>query len=359
MRDGASVTAVDDNLTNWDPHFNQQIDGMVLIGDNERRLVQFKRDEVAALLKEGGATILVEQIGSALKNHVNDGIEHFGYVDGRSQPLLLAEDIEREAKTAGSVRWDPEFSLGAALLKDPSTTDTVSFGSYFIFRKLEQNVQGFKRQEQVLATKLGFADREKRELAGALVVGRFEDGTPVTLSNETKSANPPNDFNYDNDTPASRCPFHAHIRKVNPRHPVASERAHIMPRRGIPFTDVPRNVHPSDLPGSTDLGDFDTNVKPDLPPGGVGLLFMAYNSSLTNQFVFTQHTWADNKDFPNAGVGADPVIGQGPGTTVLQTWPSKWDDPAGGTQALNFSNFVTMRGGEYFFAPSLTFFKNL
>ena len=358
MRDAASVTAVNDHLADWEVHFNQQIDGMIIVGDNDRRLVQFKRDEVAKLLKEGGATIVHEQIGSAVKNHQNDGIEHFGYVDGRSQPLLLAEDIEREATTAGTSRWDPEFSLGVALIKDPGVGDTVSFGSYFIFRKLEQNVQGFKRQEQVLATKLGFIGSEKRELAGALVVGRFEDGSPTTLSDEAKGANPPNDFNYDND-PGIRCPFHGHIRKVNPRHAVALERAHIMPRRGIPFTDVPRKIHPSDLPGSEDLADFDANVKPDLPEGGVGLLFMAYNSNLTNQFVFTQQSWANSAGFPSPGTGVDPIIGQSADTGVQQTWPVSWDNAAGGTQKQGFAAFVTMRGGEYFFAPSLTFFKNL
>jgi Dyp-type peroxidase family len=298
-----------------------------------------------------------EQAGSAVKNHANDGIEHFGYVDGRSQPLLLVEDIEREATTAGSVRWDAQFGLDAALIKDPGVTDTISFGSYFIFRKLEQNVQGFKRQEQVLATKLGLTG-EERERAGALVVGRFEDGTPVTLSAEAKGANPPNDFNYDNDA-ASRCPFQAHIRKVNPRHLVASERAHIMPRRGIPFTDVSRTVHPSDVPESKDLADFDAHVKPDLPTGSVGLLFMAYNANLTNQFVFTQQSWANAVAFPSAGVGVDPIIGQGAGTSSAQTWPVSWDNAAGGAQPQNFAGFVTMRGGEYFFAPSLTFFKNL
>ena len=359
MREAASVAAVSDKLTDWEANFNQQIDGMILVGDNERREVQFKRDEVAKLLKDGGATILHEQIGSAVKNHHNDGIEHFGYVDGRSQPLLLAEDIEREATTAGTSRWDPEFSLNAALVKDPAGgTDTVSYGSYFIFRKLEQNVQGFKRREQELATELKLNGKEERELAGALVVGRFEDGSPVTLSDEAKGANPPNDFNYAND-PGSRCPMHAHIRKVNPRGTAATEREHIMPRRGIPFTDVPRAVHPSDLPGSENLADFDLKVKPDLPTTGVGLLFMAYNSNLTKQFVFTQQSWANDAGFPSTGVGADPIIGQGADTSVVQTWPVKWDDVGGGTKTLNFANFVTMRGGEYFFAPSLTFFKNL
>lgn len=359
MRDAASLTAVSDKLDDWEAHFNQQIDGMILVGDDERRQVQFKRDDVVKLLKGGGATILHEQIGSAVKNHANDGIEHFGYVDGRSQPLLLAEDIEREATTAGTSRWDPEFSLDAALVKDPGGgNDTVSYGSYFIFRKLEQNVQGFKRQEQILATTLGFIGSEKRELAGALVVGRFEDGSPVTLSDEAKGANPPNDFNYANDL-GQRCPMHAHIRKVNPRSTATTERAHIMPRRGIPFTDVSRDIHPSDLPGSEDLDDFDLKVKPNLPPRGVGLLFMAYNSDLTKQFVFTQKSWANDAGFPSAGVGADPIIGQGTDTPVAQTWPLKWDDVGGGTKTLNFANFVTMRGGEYFFAPSLTFFKNL
>ena len=108
MRNATSVTAVSDKLSDWEAGFNQQIDGMILVGDNDRRLVQFKRDAVANLLKEGGATIVQEQIGSAVKNHANDGIEHFGYVDGRSQPLLLVEDIEHEATTAGSVRWRSE-----------------------------------------------------------------------------------------------------------------------------------------------------------------------------------------------------------------------------------------------------------
>ena len=199
------------------------------------------------------------------------------------------------------------------------------------------------------------------ERAGALVVGRFEDGTPVTLSQEARSENPRNDFDYTGD-PGLRCPFQAHIRKVNPRGSgpggAADERTHIMPRRGIPFEDEPRSVHPSDLPESDSVAEFDAKVAPLLPTGKVGLLFMAYNASLKKQFVFTQKQWANNAGFPEPAAGIDPIIGQG-AAGAGPAWRKKWDDPASATQNFDFHGFVTMRGGEYFFAPSLTFLKTL
>jgi hypothetical protein len=89
---------------------------------------------------------------------------------------------------------------------------------------------------------------------------------------------------------------------------------------------------------------------------------MAYNSSIDQQFKFTQRLWVNNTDFPfRPGVphGIDPVIGQGinrPGDQKLST---EWDDPAAPRQAESFSGFVKFKGGDYFFSPSLTFFKNL
>ena len=168
MRNAANMAAVKDPATStWEPPFRNQIDGMILIGDGVRNRVRLKRDEIAHLLVEGGATIVHEQNGAAIKDHADNGIEHFGYVDGRSQPLLLQEDVERESETAGIARWDPQFALDTALVKDPGVTDDTSFGSYFIFRKLEQDVQAFKRREQELATALGLTG-EDRERAGAL-----------------------------------------------------------------------------------------------------------------------------------------------------------------------------------------------
>ncbi len=278
---------------------------------------------------------------------------------------MLVEDINAEASTAGTSRWDPAFGLDAALVPDPGAADPNCFGSFFIFRKLEQHVHDFKHQEQVVADSLGLAG-DDRELAGAMLVGRFEDGTPVTLSETARGVKPVNNFDYNSD-PGARCPFHGHIRKTNPRGSGGApggeegERQHIMPRRGITYEDKKRLVHPEELPEAGSLAEFDTNVAPLLPIDGVGLLFMAYNQNIRRQFKFTQVTWANNPTFPIPGThGIDPVIGQGPNNPGDQKMPTVWDDASTTTgTGVAFDGFVKMRGGEYFFSPSISFLANL
>lgn len=365
MKSAGSVAALLDPAVNtWEAPFQLDIHGVVLAAHETESATAALAASIKELIEDAGGTIVLVQHGKALRNAVGAGIENFGYVDGRSQPLLLKEDIDAEAASAGSSRWDPAFPLSTALVKDPGTTDTVSFGSLFIFRKLEQAVRGFKTREQQVADVLALTG-DDRELAGAMIVGRFEDGSPVTLSKDARGENPPNNFNYSVD-PGSRCPFHAHIRKVNPRgsggaEPEPAERLHIMPRRGIPFEDVKRTTHPAELPESTDLASFNAKVAPLLPTGGVGLLFMAYNQKIAQQFKFTQQTWANNTNFPVPGAhGIDPVIGQGVNPPGDQKLPKQWDNPAAGiSNNVAFAGFVKMKGGEYFFSPSLTFLRNL
>lgn len=366
MRAPGSITALHDPAVNtWESPFQQEIHGILLGADQTESATAQLAATLRERLEDAGIDILHVQHGKALFNAVGAGIEHFGYVDGRSQPLLLEEDIEQESDAGGIARWDPRFTLGAALVKDPGANDAFGFGSYFIFRKLEQAVRGFKTREQEIADILGLTGDE-RELAGAMIVGRFEDGTPVTLSKDARGQVPPNDFNYDGDA-GSRCPFHAHIRKANPRgsggaEPEAKERAHLMPRRGIPYEDVKRAVHPAELPEAADKAEFDAKVAPLLPDAGVGLLFMAYNHTIGAQFKFTQQLWVNNAGFPlqpGGPHGIDPVIGQGPNNPGEQKLPQEWDDPSAGTNPnCPFSGFVTMKGGEYFFSPSLTFLKS-
>ncbi len=350
----------------WNKLFRHDIHAMLLIADDSEaarahRLAKIKR----RIRRSGGAVQLLGiEEGRAMRNTDGHGIEHFGYVDGRSQPLMLVEDLDHEKNDLGGTdQWDPKIPLKQVQVQSPGGT-AQSFGSYFVFRKLEQNVRGFKKDEKRLAGFLGLAGDatdpdtidERDETAGAFVVGRFENGRPVTLqgaAGDLANVDVPNNFNFKADNDGLKCPFAGHIRKANPRGgtetkfnlPPGSEIVHLMARRGITYGH--RAVHPSD----PNL-DFE-----DMPTGDVGLLFMAYQSNLADQFEFTQQSWVNNPDFLNPATGADPVIGQSFGPTS-QHWPTGWNQPLK-AEPFDFSKWVTLQGGGYFFAPSISTLKAL
>jgi len=337
----------------WDPAFQGEVHAMILIADDLQARVNNIRAVIEAKLPQS-VTVIGREDGGGMRNANGDGIEHFGYVDGRSQPLMLKEDIKNEkAKTQGIDKWDPTFGIGTALVPSPGATNGTSFGSYFVFRKLEQNVRGFRTAEKQLATTLGLSPAD-RERAGAMVVGRFKDGTPLVLKGTDGMHSPvQNNFKFSGDPTGSKCPFQGHIRKSNPRGEsvgpfagnLAEERSHIMARRGITYGH--RSVHPNDpvLDEHPEL----------LPVEGVGLLFMAFQNDIANQFEFTQRNWVNNPGFVKPAIGIDPVIGQGGGPG--QKWPVTYGGST--TTASPFSGFVRMKGGEYFFAPPISFLKKL
>jgi Dyp-type peroxidase family len=343
----------DSDVDGWDGHFRQIVDAVILIGDAEKETHDAAVARVKAMIAARPLLVVLgEQSGKGQHNAVDEGIEHFGYVDGRSQPLFFEEDIQAEELTAV---WDPAFGPGRAIVPDPAAPDpSLHFGSYFVFRKLEQNVRLFKTQEGALATALGLAPTA-RALAGAMVVGRFEDGRPVTLP-PCGSAPVLNDFDYAADADGGRCPFFGHIRKMNPRgsggfESLEDERLHIMARRGQTYGER-----------TDDLNDEDPDKK---PTGGVGLLFMAFNASLVEQFEFVQKNWANNADFPRPtspkAPGLDLIIGHGKRPPV--SCPTRWDAmpsvPGDFKSVDPIAEAVTMKGGEYFFMPSLAFLRSL
>lgn len=296
--------------------------------------------------------LLFVQEGRAYRNADREGIEHFGYVDGRSQPLMLESDIAKERTAAGGAfqAFDPTAPLNQFVLPDPLDAQAQGgHGSFFVFRKLEQNVARFKQKEAELAgpqaLDLKLADRER---AGAMAVGRFEDGTPVVLHPAEQGVPVVNDFNHDADANATRCPFHAHTRKTHPRgaSPGGAKFDHgvQMARRGITY--------------GARLQDPDTGELVDRPNDGVGLLFMSYQASIDDQFHFMQTQWANNANFPRAEVGLDPIIGQRSGGEPPQTWFPGWASSAD-PKTFSFDGFVTLKGGEYFYAPSIVGLKQL
>jgi deferrochelatase/peroxidase EfeB len=119
----------------WDSTFQHEIHGMILIGGSNPNQVG---DAVTKIQQQKPPTVKIIGIeqGLAMRNKNGDGIEHFGYVDGRSQPLLLQEDIKKEEANGGINIWNPSFPLKQVLVPCPGGASANSFGSYFVFRKL-------------------------------------------------------------------------------------------------------------------------------------------------------------------------------------------------------------------------------
>jgi Dyp-type peroxidase family len=344
----------------WEVPYQGRIDAMVLLADDLPERLDRSEAKVVASLPGIFETVTIES-GSALKQEfphpagslppVKKVIEHFGFQDGVSQPLMIKQDLDRELRQRGSTYWNPIAPLSLALVREPdSPPDSLDWlGSFMVFRKLEQDVKAFWDALGRLADQSTIL----LEDAGAMAVGRYRDGTPRVPTSTIAPEADPNDFQYGLDPRGQRCPFHAHIRKTNPRGdlPCAMaargrtvttefERARRIARRAITYGPRP------DLePGST----------LDKPSQGVGLLFMCFQSNL-DQFVIQQEG-SDGNDFVRDGTGFDAVIGQFNGedaAPIDQTWPTTTDPVT-----FKMVNFVRMRGGEYFFAPSMRFLKGL
>jgi len=341
---GAGST-VADRPDQWEVNFQGRIDAMVLAADDDRARLDTTVATLSGELAPFTERVFTER-GDALHFDFGGGrnkvdIEHFGHQDGISQPRLVKQDIEAEIAARGANNWNPKADLSLCFVPEPNRPD--EFGSYFVFRKLNQNVKAFRTARDALALMLGVSADE----AAALAVGRHRDGRPVMPATTPQPGADANDFNFTGDDRGAVCPFQAHIRKTNPRGDIPRfiqggteefERSMRILRRGITFGERP------DLqPGST------------LPPPatGVGLLFMSYQQQLL-QFVIQQEG-SDGDDFVVPGVGPDATLGNND-TRLAQQWPI---DGQPNAQVFRMANFVTTAGGEYFFCPSLSLLKTL
>jgi Dyp-type peroxidase family len=350
MKDSVTRLKLNDPVpAQWEPGYRNDIHAMLLLAhDNTDEMATRAIELVTAAATF--VKILQIEYGHVIRNANGDGIEHFGYVDGISQPLFLQEEVDLyKAGKTGTLSWNPEAGLDLVLVPDmPGNVN--AYGSYFVFRKLEQRVRDFKKAEEKLAKDLkneGLPDTELKRVE-AMLVGRYRDGTPLTLSKDDglAGAASENNFDYISDQQGVKCPFHAHIRKSNPRgtsinETLDQEKKHIIARRGIPY-------------GLRDMR-AGTSIE-QLPENGVGLLFMSYQASIETQFEFMQQKWINNLHFPSNGNGSDPILVNGPATK--RGYAIEYGIP-GSIKYKPFKSFITLKGGEYFFAPSIAFLKSL
>jgi Dyp-type peroxidase family len=315
----------------WEPAFRGDMHAMILLADQNEQQLQSALNAIQEQEAKNILKVIHVQKAEALKNSNGQGIEHFGFVDGISQPTFL------KGESLPGNTWNDNATLNMVLVQQNVAGFDDCFGSFLVFRKLEQNVKLFKQRIDELTTKL-----HMQELAGAYVVGRFENGLPVVKHGIEAPAgnNFDNDFDYSDDAHGNKCPFHAHIRATAPRD--KRKPLDRIVRRGMPYDEAGRN---------NDLNQY--------PEYGVGLLFMCYQFDIPSQFELLQANWANDGriDGNNPQTGIDGIIGQGNTNTVDQQWFLQWN----GNESIpfKFSGFVTLKGGEYFFAPSIPYLKTI
>lgn len=319
----------DPDSSSWDSVFHlNNIHGLIILAGDDPVVLAGQSVLLKEKLFSSGGSVAAEEFGSKLMRSDLE-IEHFGFADGISQPKSKQLHFKHSINQARII--DPEILLS----EDPYHPN--HFGSYMVFRKLEQNV--FAWEENV--KRLAIETQTDPFLAGAFVIGRFKDGTAVTEHAEMQTPGfPGNDFSYQADMDGNRCPFHSHMRKMNIRKEGVQHSALKIARCGMTYGLRP-DLHPQGRMFA-------------LPSSGVGLLFMCYQKNIEQGFESLQRA-ANDPDFPFFNSGQDPVISQGESKSVENNWPSAYDDT--GRVNFAFDRTVTLKGGEYFFAPSISFLR--
>jgi len=278
--------------------------------------------------------------------------------------------------------------------------DWCKNGSFVVYTKIKQDVPGFWSECLKIAEKnpspppnTAGTGNDLKKIAGyyaSLLMGRWWDGTPISCfpGPLSKLHYPPvitdansnplhnregllNGFNYDNETKpwmlrgingpvpcglpfgqsyeadplGKRCPFFAHVRKVNPRDEFTDIGSdvqtlkHRIIRRGNNYYD------------GDEKSFANSRVKNVFEPTKAemdqerGLALLMYNSSIEDQFEFVQRHWSNSSSRPRAGGDIPPIIKDG-------------IDPIIGHK-MNATDFTFPRGLGYFLLPSVSSIRDV
>jgi Dyp-type peroxidase family len=267
-----------------------------------------------------------------------EGRNPFGFKDGLHNPRVEGSE-PAGAGTEASVK-PGEFVMGypdenGQIANVPVPFELRRNGTFVAIRKFHMDVAAFRRYLRAEAS-----SPEEEELIAAKMVGRWRSGAPLVLAPDHDDpemgadGNRNNDFSYADDMNGMKCPFSAHIRRVNPRDALKDEvvavNLHHFLRRG-------------------------TNYGPPLPEGVLeddgaerGGVFLLIGAHPHRQFEFIQSQWVTDGNFISHGTEQDPLIGnnEGQGIFTIPKAPVR-------RRLHALPRFVSVRGGEYCFMPGL------
>jgi deferrochelatase/peroxidase EfeB len=177
-----------------------------------------------------------------------------------------------------------------------------------------------------------------------------------------------NQFTFDQDASGARCPFGAHVRRANPRNTDFPGRESGLVRL-VAALGLRRKEFRDDLMSAVRFhrilrrgreygpGLSPTDALRPAPPDDRerGLHFICLNANIARQFEFLQNAWIMSTKFSGLTGESDPLLGNReaiPGCPVTDSFIVPED---GGLrrQVTGVPQFVTVRGGAYFFLPGL------
>jgi len=268
-----------------------------------------------------------------------EGRNPFGFKDGLHNPVVEGSSPAGQVSNEAPIKAG-EFVMGypdqlGETAQTPIPEELRHNGTFMAFRKFHMDVAAFRKYLRAQAS-----SPEEEELIAAKMVGRWRSGAPLVLAPDHDDPalgtdpNRNNDFTYADDMTGLKCPFSAHIRRVNPRDALKDDivdvDSHHFLRRG-------------------------TNYGPPLPDGVLeddgaerGGVFLLIGAHQRQQFEFVQSQWVTDGNFISHGTEQDPLIGNNAGDGVF-TIPKR---PVR-RRLHGLPRFVTVRGGEYCFMPGL------
>jgi deferrochelatase/peroxidase EfeB len=327
-------------------------------------------------------------------------VEPFGFVDGVSQPMIDWEGkrtIKGDQLTYSNLVSLGEFLLGYAneynkytdrplldsnskgaadllpALDQPQKKDLGRNGTYLVVRQLMQDVRKFWQ----FADSAARSNPEERKRLAEAMLGRAINGTPlVPLQDRPIDGVGPeekdrayNQFTYESDPAGVRCPFGSHVRRANPRNadfpnPVSETVAHLIQTLGFGRKELrddlmsPTRFHRLLRRGreyGPGLSPEDAlKPKPDNEEER-GLHFICINSNIARQFEFVQGAWLMSTKFNGLSEESDPMMGDRAAVAGCPA-PDTFSIPRENglrERTNNLPQFVMVRGGAYFFLPSL------
>ena len=278
-------------------------------------------DEATRLLTgHNGARPLSLQWMRRLVNLAGQSCEHFGFIESQSQPVLkksVAGSKYANRVHLGEVLqgYDNAADSASASIASASTLALLKNGSFLVVRKLRQDIgllesaladavkEALPKEDAAAASNAAAQALRKaaedacRNLFLAKMMGRWPGSSAQAGEALATSlgAGGNNDFNFNGDMNGSLCPFHAHIRRTNPRdtsvpEPPGARPARII-RRGMSYG-------PPHDPAVTDSLAQER-----------GTVFMAYNASIGEQFEVVQRWMTGGNSSGSYSGQSDPFMG--------------------------------------------------